>query len=172
MSSHSLALLHIALPSQCSTGCNPLVPISKGDLLFIAQDVVLVSPLPGSLPRLCFHPTQLLPPLAVGAGGRLVGLCELQPLPKPAFPTLSSCLTFLGGGALPGPGGLLQAKVSCLHDPFFPTGIDTSHHSPVFLEQLQGLLNLKRKEREKKKELCALHKSVVLTVLLNNGAVW
>ena len=47
----------------------------------------------------CAHPTQLLPPLV---GGRRVGgaSCELQPLPKPAFPALSSCLTFSGVGVL------------------------------------------------------------------------
>lgn len=61
--------------------------------------------------------------------------------------------------------GLLSAQ------PFVSRGIDASHHSPVFLEQLQGLLNLEGKESERERESCTLHQSVVLTVLLGNGVV-
>ena len=72
--------------------------------------------------------------------------CEGQPLPEPTFPALR-CLTFPGLGVLYlAPVGCCRQRASCLHSPIFSHVIDTSHHSPVFLEQLQGLLNLERKE--------------------------
>lgn len=91
----------------------------------------------------CTHPPQLLPPLAGGWGGVSY---ERQPLPKPASPALS-CLTFPGVGELYlVPVGCCKQRASCLRGTIFSRVIDTSHHSPVFLEQLQGLLNLERKE--------------------------
>lgn len=51
-------------PLNVPLGCNPLAPFSKGELLLMLQDVVLVSPLPGSLPRLC--PPHAAPPAPCG----------------------------------------------------------------------------------------------------------
>lgn len=68
-----IALLCCTQPCPLSVplGCSPLVPISKGDLLFMLQDVVLVSPLPGSLSRLC--PPYAAPPTPCGGWGGLWG---------------------------------------------------------------------------------------------------
>lgn len=99
VSSHSLALLHTALPSQCSTGVqSPCTHFQGGSPIHASRCGLGVSSSGKS--------SQIVPtlrssshPLRWGAGGQVCGAsCELQPLPKPAFPTLSSCLTFLGWG--------------------------------------------------------------------------
>lgn len=90
----------------------------------------------------CAHPPQLLPPLAGGGAGRPVSVSPCPSLfPCPELPDLS-----WGGVLYLAPVGCCRQRASCLHSPIFSRVIDTSHHSPVFLEQLQGLLNLERKE--------------------------
>lgn len=122
------------------------------------QEVVLLSPLPGRLSCCTLLSSSSQPcvlPVSCCSGPRLV-------------PAQSSRLASSGASLL----GLVRLALGMfLAQPFVSRGIDASHHSPVFLGQLQGLLNLEGKESEREREPCTLHQSVVLTVLLGNGVV-